>query len=277
MRSMSPIISVTELARALAGAEPPVLLDVHWQLGGPPGIEAYRAGHLPGACYVDLERDLAAPPGAGGRHPLPGPGEFAAAVRRCGVRADGDVVVYDEADGSAAGRAWWLLRYFGHRRTRLLDGGYRAWSNAGYRVSTEVPAPEPGDFDPAPGGMPVLDAEAAARTAQEGVLLDARAAERYRGEVEPVDPVAGHIPGAVSAPATENVTAAGCFLAPDRLRARFARLGADGTAPVGTYCGSGVTAAAQVLALELAGLTGALYPGSWSEWITDPDRPVQAG
>jgi thiosulfate/3-mercaptopyruvate sulfurtransferase len=276
---MTPIVSVTDLAAALRGAEPPVLLDVRWRLGGPPGAELYRQGHLPGACYVDLDRELAGPPGAGGRHPLPDPEVFAAAMRRCGLSRDREAVVYDEADGTAAARCWWLLRYFGHRRVRLLDGGYRAWQAAGEPVTTAEPAPVPGDFAAEPGGMPVLTAEAAAALARDGLLLDARAGERYRGEVEPVDPVAGHIPGAVSAPTLRNVGADGRFRDAGELRARFAELGAaaaGGTA-IGAYCGSGVTAAHQVLALELAGYRAALYPGSWSHWVTDPARPVETG
>ncbi|KWW99805.1 3-mercaptopyruvate sulfurtransferase [Carbonactinospora thermoautotrophica] len=274
---MTPIISVEELAAALAGPNPPVLLDVRWKLGGPPGVVAYRAGHLPGAVFVDLDRDLAGPPGPGGRHPLPAPEAFQAAMRRCGVRDQADVVVYDEADSTAAARAWWLLRYFGHERVRVLDGGYRAWVAAGQPVETHEPQPAPGDFTARPGHLPVLDADDVPDFTRDGVLLDARAAERYRGEVEPVDPVAGHIPGAVSAPTLENVRPDGRFRDPAELRARFAALGVTPDTPVGAYCGSGVTAAHEVLALRLAGYEAALYPGSWSHWITDPNRPVAKG
>jgi thiosulfate/3-mercaptopyruvate sulfurtransferase len=274
MRRMTPLVSVADLAAAASGDEPPVLLDVRWRLVGPPGLEAYRAGHLPGACYVDLDHELAGPPGAGGRHPLPDPDAFAAVMRRCGVSADRDVVAYDEADGTSAARAWWLLRYFGHGRARVLDGGYRAWLAAGHAVTTALPSPAPGDFAARPGAMPVLTAAAAAALARDGLLLDARAGERYRGEVEPVDPVAGHIPGAVSAPSTENVTGDGRFRTPGDLRERFVRLGAAEAPKVGTYCGSGVVATHEVLALELAGFSAALYPGSWSHWVTDPARPV---
>lgn len=277
MRDVTPIISVEELAAALAGPNPPVLLDVRWKLGGPPGVVAYRAGHLPGAVFVDLDRDLAGPPGPGGRHPLPAPEAFQAAMRRCGVRDQADVVVYDEADSTAAARAWWLLRYFGHERVRVLDGGYRAWVAAGQPVETHEPQPAPGDFTARPGHLPVLDADDVPDFTRDGVLLDARAAERYRGEVEPVDPVAGHIPGAVSAPTLENVRPDGRFRDPAELRARFAALGVTPDTPVGAYCGSGVTAAHEVLALRLAGYEAALYPGSWSHWITDPNRPVAKG
>ena len=272
----------------LAAGPAPVLLDVRWRLGGPPGLDRYREGHLPGARFVDLDRDLAGPPGAGGpggRHPLPDADAFQAAMRRAGVDDDRPVLVYDENDSVAAARAWWLLRYFGHQQVQVLDGGYQAWPAADEPIETgPAPAPPPGTFTARPGHLPLLDAAGAARVAREGVLLDARAAERYRGEVEPVDPVAGHIPDAVSAPTTGNLGPSGRFLDPEALRARFAGLGvppggvqADGTVPTGVYCGSGVTAAHEVLALSLAGIPAALYVGSWSDWITDPARPVVTG
>jgi thiosulfate/3-mercaptopyruvate sulfurtransferase len=275
-----PLISVAELAAALARGEPPVLLDVRWRLGGPPGIDSYRAGHLPAAVYVDLDSQLAGPPGEGGRHPLPSAADAQAALRAAGVRADADVVVYDDADATIAARAWWMLRYYGHSRVRVLDGGFRNWAAAGLPVSTADVAPEPGDFTAAPGQLPVLDAAGAAELARSGVLLDARAPARYRGETEPVDRVAGHIPGAISAPTAENVTADGVFRPAADLRAKFAELGirAGGQAPqVGAYCGSGVTAAHEVLALELAGVRAALYVGSWSGWVADESRPVATG
>jgi thiosulfate/3-mercaptopyruvate sulfurtransferase len=274
-----PLTDVSALARALAGRTPPVLLDVRWRTGGPPGIDSYRAGHLPRAVFVDLDTDLAAEPGPAGRHPLPSAGTFQAAMRRAGVGTDSTVVVYDEADATAAARAWWLLRYFGHRDCRVLDGGFRTWVAAGGQVTTgDGRPPGGGDFTARPGHMPVLDAEAAASLARRGALLDARARERYRGEREPIDPVAGHIPGALSAPTTANVGADGRFLPAAGLRARFATLGAAaGTGLVGAYCGSGVTAAHEVLALELAGIPASLYVGSWSNWIADPARPVATG
>ncbi|WP_019631154.1 sulfurtransferase [Actinomadura atramentaria] len=274
---MQPLIDVGTLARRLYREPAPVLLDVRWNLAGPPGVEAYRRGHLPGAVFVDLDRDVAGEPGAGGRHPLPEPAAFQDAMRRAGVRADRTVVVYDESDSTAAARLWWTLRYFGHDDVRVLDGGFRAWSGAGRPVTADEPAPESGDFTARPGGMPLLDAEGAAAVAREGVLLDARAAERYRGETEPVDPVAGRIPGAVNAPTLGNVDGEGRFLPSLALRERFAAAGATDALDVGCYCGSGVTAAHQILALTLAGVPAALYVGSWSEWITDPSRPTAAG
>lgn len=272
-----PLIDVPSLVRALRGTPPPTVLDVRWQLTGPPGIEAYRQGHLPGAVFIDLDRDLAGPPGQAGRHPLPEADAFQLAMRRAGVSGDRLVVVYDAADSMAAGRAWWTLRYYAHPQVRVLDGGYRAWVESGQPVTTEVPTPEPGDFTAEPGGLPLLDAGGAAAVGTgDGVLLDARAPERYRGEVEPIDPVAGHIPGAINAPTTGNVGGDGRFLSPEQLKERFGRLGAtDATAaPVGVYCGSGVTAAHEVLALTIAGIPAALYVGSWSNWIADPTRPV---
>jgi thiosulfate/3-mercaptopyruvate sulfurtransferase len=278
----SPLTDVAAVARALAGPVPPVLLDVRWRLGGPPGIESYRAGHLPGAVFADLDADLAAEPGGpAGRHPLPEPAAFQAAMRRAGVSDSRPVVVYDDADATVAARAWWLLRYFGHGDCRVLDGGFRAWRAAGGQVATgDGAAPAAGDFTARPGHMPVLDAAGAASLARSGALLDARARERYRGDTEPIDPVAGHIPGAISAPTTGNVAPDGRFLPAAGLRARFAALGAcaDGDGrPVAAYCGSGVTAAHEVLALEIAGIPASLYPGSWSNWIADPARPVATG
>jgi thiosulfate/3-mercaptopyruvate sulfurtransferase len=303
-----PLISVADLAGALAAATAPVLLDVRWRLGGPPGIDDYRAGHLPGAVYADLDTQLAGPPGDGGRHPLPDASVFEAAMRAAGVRNGGAVVVYDEADATAAARAWWLLGFHGHSDVRVLDGGLRAWVGAGLPLSTTDAAPVPGDFTARPGQLPVLDARGAAEIARSGILLDARAPARYRGETEPVDRVAGHIPGALSSPSAENVTADGTFRPPAELRARFASLGvagpqngqggaaeqqpaeqqpaeqaAGGHAPaaehprVGAYCGSGVVAAHEVLTLALIGIPAALYVGSWSGWIADPARPVATG
>ncbi|MBZ6206022.1 sulfurtransferase [Streptomyces olivaceus] len=279
---MNAIISAPELADELAGPTPPVLLDVRWQLsaakaaGAPPfdGRAEHAAGHLPGAVYVDLDRELAAAPGAGGRHPLPDVAEFGAAMRRAGVSSGRPVVVYDGGQGWAAARAWWLLRWTGHPNVRVLDGGLPSWEGP---LSTDAPTPGEGDFEPVPGESGLLDADGAAALARSGVLFDARAGERYRGDVEPIDPVGGHIPGAVSAPTTENVAADGRFLAADELRARFETLGATGDGEVGVYCGSGVSGAHEVLALAVAGIPAALYAGSWSQWSSDPSRPVAVG
>ncbi|MFD8095301.1 sulfurtransferase [Streptomyces malaysiensis] len=274
---MNAIITASDLMSELAEDRHPLLLDVRWQLGGPPGRPTYEAGHLPGAVYVDLDTELAGPPGKSGRHPLPDLSAFATAMRRAGVHQDRRVVVYDGGQGWAAARAWWLLRWAGHSSVRVLDGGLPAWTAAGGTLTTDVPDVPEGDFVPRPGALPLLEADDAAALARRGVLLDARAAERYRGEVEPIDPVGGHIPGAVSAPTAENVTSDGHFLPADQLAERFAALGATGDAEVGVYCGSGVSAAHQVLALAVAGVPAALYVGSWSEWSSDADRPVATG
>jgi thiosulfate/3-mercaptopyruvate sulfurtransferase len=275
---VSALCSAEELAGLLAAdRERPALLDVRWAMGGPPDREEYDRGHIPGAVFVDLDADLAGPPGRGGRHPLPEAGAFETAMRAAGVRGDRPAVVYDAASSMAAARGWWLLRYFGHPDVRVLDGGLMAWVAAGYPVASEAPAPEPGDFTARPCGMAVLDADGAAALASRGVLLDARAPERFRGEQEPIDPVAGHIPGARNAPSTGTVDADGRFLEPETLRSGFEAAGVTGAVELGAYCGSGVTAAHEVLALELAGFDAALFPGSWSEWITDPERPVARG
>ncbi|MEU1124528.1 sulfurtransferase [Streptomyces sp. NPDC005899] len=271
---MEPIITASAYAREAAGPRPPVLLDVRWQLGGPHGRADYEAGHIPGAVFVDLDAELAGPAGSGGRHPLPDPEAFGAVMRRAGVSHDRPVVVYDGGQGWAAARAWWLLRWTGHGDVRVLDGGLAAWTG---ELSDDIPSPAPGDFRPEPGSLPLLDADGAAALARSGLLLDARAAERYRGDVEPIDRVGGHVPGAVSAPTTGNVTEDGRFLPAASLASRFAALGADGTTEVGVYCGSGVSGAHEVLALEIAGQRAALYAGSWSEWSSDPSRPVATG
>ncbi|HEY3946317.1 MAG TPA: sulfurtransferase [Solirubrobacteraceae bacterium] len=260
-----------------ASATRPTLLDVRWTLGGPPGLTEYESGHIPGAVFVNLDTELAGAPGSGGRHPLPGRESFQAAMRAAGVRDDGPVVVYDGGSSMSAGRAWWLLRYYGHGDVAVLDGGLAAWVAAGYPVTTEPVQVEPGDFVARPGAMSVLMAQDVPALAARGALLDARAPERFTGEREPIDPVAGHIPGAVNVPATMTLDSSRRFLQRSALRKIFERAGVGGGLEVGTYCGSGVTAAHEVLALELAGYRAALYPGSWSEWITDPRRPIARG
>lgn len=275
----SPLISASELAAALAGPTPPRVLDVRWRLGGPPGAEEHAKGHIPGAVYVDLDAELA---GHGeptdGRHPLPTLVDFEAAARRWGLN-DGDaVVVYDDVSGTSAARAWWLLRYGGLPTVRVLDGGLAAWWETGGASETAAVHPEPGTIRLEFGALPTLNGDTAAALAVDGVLLDARAAERFRGEVEPVDPRAGHIPGAVSAPTSDTLGADGRMRPAAELSARFAALGVTPGTPVGVYCGSGVTAAHTALALEAAGLpTPALYPGSFSAWSNDPARPVAVG
>ena len=224
---MGALISTGALADLLASDQGPAVLDVRWALGGPPGREEYARGHIPGAVFVDLDSDLAGAPGAQGRHPLPGAAAFEAAMRAAGVRGDRRVVVYDAATSMAAARAWWLLRYFGHPDVAVLDGGLAAWVAGGARGVGRGVGGRPGDFVARPGGMPLLDAAGAAELVRRGVLLDARAPERFRGEQEPIDPVAGHIPGARNVPTAASV-------------------GEDGSVPQGrraagrVYCGRGV-------------------------------------
>jgi thiosulfate/3-mercaptopyruvate sulfurtransferase len=281
MGGMHPVITPRELAALLDGPEPPSVADVRWSLTGSPGHVDYHTGHLPGAVFLDVDTDLADPPGPGGRHPLPDPTALQATLRAAGIRATAPVVAYDAADGSVAARLWWLMRWAGHPAVAVLDGGIAAWRAAGLSVTIDMPHPQVGTITVRPGGMPVLDAAHAAMLARTGVLLDARAAPRYRGEIEPVDPRAGHIPGAANAPFSELTDVQGRWLPSKRLGELAQQWGAAG-AEVGAYCGSGINACALVLGLELAGVTtperpAALYAGSWSQWCTDPDRPVATG
>lgn len=269
----SPLIGVDELAARLGEV---AVLDVRYRMGGPPGPAEYAAGHVPGAVFVDLDTALAAPPGPRGRHPLPDEDVFVQAMRAAGVSEGRPVVVYDDWSGQAAARCWWLLRFHGHPDVRVLDGSWAAWQAAGLLVEQGEPAPAatPGDFTARPGAMPAVDAATVATTT---VVVDARAPERYRGEVEPIDPVAGRIPGAVNVPTARNLGPDGRFLPGVELAETYAAVGAVPGVDVAVYCGSGVTAAHDVLALEVAGVAAALYPGSWSEWVADPARPVETG
>lgn len=275
-RELSVLVTAEELA---ARQGMPVLLDVRWALGDPNGREHFHAGHLPGASFVDLETELAAPPGPElGRHPLPAIADLQASARRWGIDDGAEVVVYDATGNTAAARAWWLLRWAGVADVRMLDGGLSAWTSAGFGLESGAGQSVPtGNVVLTAGHLPTVTADEAVERAADGVLLDARAGERYRGEVEPVDPRAGHIPGARSAPTTENLDSAGRFVNAETLRSRFAGLGVDGSAPVAVYCGSGVTAAHEVAALAIAGIEAALFPGSWSQWSSDPARPAATG
>ncbi|MBD9698850.1 sulfurtransferase [Flavimobilis sp. GY10621] len=285
------LVGPAALRGLLDSARPVVLLDVRWALGRTDGHEQYVAGHVPGAVYVDLDTELASPPSAAeGRHPLPALDDLEASARRWGVSEGVTVVVYDDAGGMSAARAWWLLRWAGVEDVRLLDGGLAAWTASGGALETGDRIPDPGAIVLRGGQMPVTDADGTAALAADrsaGVVLDARAGERFRGELEPVDPRAGHVPGAVSAPTAENLGPDGRFLDDAALRARFEGLGVDVGAwqpgdprpnlPVVVYCGSGVTAAHQVAALASVGVTATLYPGSWSQWSNDPEREVATG
>jgi thiosulfate/3-mercaptopyruvate sulfurtransferase len=269
------LITPAELNAALESPTPPKLIDVRWSLTGPPGIGAYRAGHLPGAVFADLDTELSGRRGAAGRHPLPLAADFEQLMRRLGIDDASSVVVYDAGDSVPASRAWWDLNYFGHPQVQVLDGGVAAWVGAGLPLVTDEPEVAAGDFTAVAGQLPILDADAAGALAHDGVLVDVRAGERYRGEVEPVDAVAGHIPGAINLPTAANLQPDGRFVDPSTLRARFAALPTEG---VGVYCGSGVNAAHTAFAMTLAGLpTPALFVGSWSNWIADGSRPIGVG
>lgn len=264
------LISATELAQRLADGEPVSILDVRWQLAEPDGRATYEQGHLPGAVYVSLEDELSDHTIAGrGRHPLPSGRAVEAAARRWGLRRGVPVVVYDDWNRAGSARAWWVLRAAGVPDVRILDGGLAAWTG---ELETGAVTPEPGDIEVAhddlyAGALPTLTAEEVSGV----TLLDARAPERFRGDVEPVDPVAGHIPGARNVPSTGLLDDDGRFL-PD---AEVVRRSGDGVG--GAYCGSGVTASVVVAALAAAGVDVALYPGSWSEWCSDPGHPVERG
>ena len=272
------LIDARSLHRELLGPNPPAVLDVRWKLGDADGRAHYADRHIPTAVYVDLETELAGPASPEeGRHPLPELDALQAAARRWGIRQGQRVVVYDDLGGMSAARAWWLLRWAGVPDVRILDGALGAWSELGLPVESGELSADPGDIVLEAGHLPVLDGEQAAERARTGVLLDARAGERYRGEQEPIDPRAGHIPGALSTPTADNLDADGRFLDPNTLRAQFEAAGVDGQSPLGAYCGSGVTAAHLTAALRIAGFDAALYPGSWSAWSSDPERPVAVG
>jgi thiosulfate/3-mercaptopyruvate sulfurtransferase len=275
MSSRSPLITVEALS---AGLHEPALrvCDVRWYLGRPgDGRAAYAAGHLPGAVFVDLDGDLADPPGPG-RHPLPDPARFVARLAELGIGRDHDVVAYDDAGGGIAARLWWMLDSLGHGRAWVLDGGLAAWTAAGLPLTTDVPAhPRAAPVDVQPWRR-TIDAEHLAERLGDLTLVDVRAPERYLGEIEPVDPKAGHIPTAVNAPIGGNLGADGRFLAPGALADRYRALG-PAERDVVVYCGSGANACHAALAMRIAGLPDPLvYPGSFSDWSMS-DREVATG
>ncbi len=276
----SPLISVAQLRARLDRPDRPVtLLDVRFAPGGGDGRADYLAAHLPGAAYVDFEHALsgsAGPDGRGGRHPMPTTASFQSAMRAAGVVQDRPVVCYDAGEGFAASRCWWLLRYFGKDDVRVLDGGLAAWDAAGRATERDQPPVHPGDFVARPGGARLLDAEQARRLALDGALLDARSRERFLGLEVTMDPVAGHIPGARPLPALEcNATAGGMRPLGELRQELEAQIGA--AAEVGTYCGSGVQASYVALVLAATGVSpdAGVYIGSFSDWISDPQRPVE--
>jgi thiosulfate/3-mercaptopyruvate sulfurtransferase len=284
MSDTKPIVDVAWLASQRPGAVR--IVDLRWTLSGKPsGREKYEGGHIPGAVFVDLDRDLSRP-GGPGRHPFPDAEHLAQLLGRIGVGPDTHVVVYDDAGGSVAARLWFMLRVHGHERASVLDGGYPAWTQAGLPVSKDEPRIEP--VSPPrlrPDRSRLVDRAHVERILASrsdpgratAVVTDARAPERYRGETEPVDRVAGHIPGAVNAPFAANLRE-GRFRPAEELRALYERLGATRASEIVASCGSGVTACHTLLALELAGIEGGkLYVGSWSDWSSRPDAAVATG
>ncbi|MDZ5075948.1 sulfurtransferase [Nesterenkonia sp. HG001] len=292
---MPTLITAEELHALLCSPVPPTVLDVRWRLDRPDGRQDHRAGHIPGAVFVDLDHELSAHgrPAAQGRHPLPDRATLQQAARRWGLRSGTTVVVHDDLQNLAAARAWWLLRRAGVQDVRVLDGALEAWRRAGLPLETGEVAPEPSTIvleDPLrePDGVPAaasVDRETVRRLSADlqtgrpaaGVLLDVRAPERFTGEHEPVDPRAGHIPGAVNLPTAGNVDDAGRFLPAEELRTRLHSGGAEEHRPVISYCGSGVNAAHATLAAHLAGFEAVLYPGSFSQWAQDPELEVEVG
>ena len=256
-----------------------IVFDCRFALTRPEsGRQAYAKSHIPGARYAHLNEDLSGPvTPASGRHPLPDPGLLASKLGQWGVDRDKQVVVYDDSFGSMAVRLWWLLRWLGHDAVALLDGGFPAWLKQGRELDADIPEVHPTEFHPAQNDSLWVDSEAVlAALRQKRVIIDARAEERFTGFIEPLDKVAGHIPGSLNAPFEDNLDMRGNFLKPEELRAQYESL-LHGAPPgeVIHMCGSGVTACHNLLAMELAGLPGSkLYAGSWSEWITDPSRPI---
>jgi thiosulfate/3-mercaptopyruvate sulfurtransferase len=273
------LISTDDLASRLSDPSL-VLFDVRHDLLQPDrwGAGEYRKAHIPGALFLHLDTDLSGPKiGTNGRHPLPTPEACAALFGRMGVDASRQVVAYDQNTGSFAARLWWMLRWLGHEAVAVLDGGFAKWSREGRAVTSEVTAPEPATFVVGRVAPTVNSVGVESSISRHTLLLvDGRAAERYRGEVEPMDAVAGHIPGAVNRPASLNLSAEGTFKPAATLRAEYqALLGGRPHGDVVHHCGSGVTACHNILAMEIAGMPGTrLYPGSWSEWIANPARPV---
>jgi thiosulfate/3-mercaptopyruvate sulfurtransferase len=275
------LVTAAELADIIHAGDPLTILDVRWRIDAPDGRPAYLEGHIPGAVYVSLDDDLSDHTISGrGRHPLPSGRDVQAAARSWGIRQDALVVVYDDWNRAGSARAWWVLTAAGLDNVRILDGGLAAWRSAGQRLETAPVDPTPGNVtvphdDLYVGSRGTLTAE---RVAEGTVtLLDARAPERYRGDVEPLDPVAGHIPGAKNLPSGSVLAADGTFLDDDSLAQLLSDRAIERHDAVAAYCGSGVTATVTIAALAATGREAALYPGSWSEWSSDPDHPVQRG
>lgn len=272
-----PVVSVDWL-HANLGHRSLRIADVRWSLAGPPGRELYKAGHIPGAVFLDAEDELSSPGEGPGRHPVPTAGKLGRVLGKHGIGDEHVGVAYDDAGGSIASRLWWLYRHYGRDGAcAVLDGGIKAWTDAGLPLTTDTPAIAAAHWTPGEGRDDLVGTDAVGALGDDTLLIDARAGERYRGETEPIDPRAGHIPGARSAPWAGNLGPDGRFLPPEALRARYAALGAD-VLPTVAYCGSSLNATHDLLALEIAGIDGGrLYEGSWSAWSSDRSRPVAIG
>jgi thiosulfate/3-mercaptopyruvate sulfurtransferase len=269
----SALVSAATLAERL---DEMLVLDVQYALSGTPGRDRYVGAHLPGARFLDLDEVLADPPGEHGRHPLPSAARLERGLRALGVHDDSEVVLYDQHTSLGAARAWWVLRWAGLADVRVLDGGLAAWVEQGGETTRAVPAPASGTVTVRPGSLPVLEVgDVEGFIAGGGTLLDARTPERFRGEVEPIDSEAGHIPGSVNLPVAEVLRSDGRFATPEAVRRVLAEHRIPDDRPVGTSCGSGVTACQLALALHEAGVGATPFIGSWSEWIRDPQRPVE--
>ncbi|WP_040826957.1 sulfurtransferase [Nocardia jiangxiensis] len=277
------LITVAELAARIDSAEPITVVDIRWQLDRPDGRADYERGHIPGAVYADLDSELSDHSATGlGRHPLPTGPALQVAARGWGVRSGVPIVLYDNWNRAGSARAWWVLRAAGIQDVRILDGGLAAWTDAGHELATGIEHPEQGDIIVHPGTL--YDGESATLTVGEaaavpdrGVLIDVRSPERFRGDTEPVDPVAGHIPGARNIPGSAILDDRGFFRPASELEELFRRTGLPDASVVGVYCGSGVTATVGIAALRTLGVDAALFPGSWSQWSADTARPIATG
>ena len=282
---LHPLITVAQLDSLLRAAEPSLrVFDCRYSLmDAQHGARVYADGHIPGAAFIDVNRDLSTPHIAGetGRHPLPAKADWIAKVVSLGITPETLVVLYDDGGGASSSRLWWMLQWIGHGKVAVLDGGWQAWTAAGLPTTPVVPAPATvGDaqalvtrYTGLPSLVELLTVDAIDGSKQ--LLIDAREAKRFNGEVEPIDPVAGHIPQAVCSPSSGNLQANGHFQTPQKLREKFT-MAINSSKPVVCYCGSGITACHNILAMAAAGLKlPALYAGSWSEWITDPKRPIE--
>tara|TARA_R110002072_G_scaffold31735_5_gene97527 strand:+ start:7790 stop:8632 length:843 start_codon:yes stop_codon:yes gene_type:complete len=277
--AVNTLISVQALHSALDQTPRPIIIDCRFSLlDAHVGEQEYRASHITGAQYAHLNQDLSGPvtPGQTGRHPLPDRSVLIKTIQKFGINNHQPVVAYDGGNGAYAARLWWLLRWLGHEEVFVLDGGFEAWQRAGFASTTEIPAVIKGEFNGSQSLVQIIEADAI--VASQYTVTDARDPARFRGEVEPIDPIAGHIPGAKNLPFTDNMASTGTFKTSEALTTQFLEAKLSETNPTICYCGSGVTACHNILALIHSGFPEPiLYPGSWSEWVTNPQRPIATG